>query len=465
EGPGWTPDLTGRRLIRWINHAILLLRGRSPEESSAFFRSLGQQTIFLSRRWKATTPGLERFEALVGLIYAGLALTGMERRVGPALRALARECEAQIDEAGGIPSRNPEHLLEVFTLLSWAAQALRNADREPGPEHQAAMERIAPTLRALRHSDGGLARFHGGGQAQDGRLDAALAAVRVRATVQTGQLAMGYSRVTASRTSVIVDAAAPPTGAAGINAHASTLAFELTSGRRQLIVNCGSGATFGDTWRRAGRATPTHSTLGIEGISSSRLGSSSEGGEVLLDRPTEVTMKCRRIADGTQLLLSHNGYVPSHGLSHVRNLLLSDDGRSLSGEDTLGALNDGDRARFELVMNEVQLKGVAFSVRFHLHPDVEAEAELGGTAVSLVLKSGEVWVFRHDGAAELSLEPSVYLERTRLKPRASQQIVLNGRVMDFGRQVGWTLAKAQDTPQVMRDVVEAEAAITAATLD
>lgn len=27
-GPGWTPDLTGRRLIRWINHAILLLNGR-----------------------------------------------------------------------------------------------------------------------------------------------------------------------------------------------------------------------------------------------------------------------------------------------------------------------------------------------------------------------------------------------------------------------------------------------------
>ncbi len=28
RGPGWTPDLTGRRLIRWINHAILLLQGR-----------------------------------------------------------------------------------------------------------------------------------------------------------------------------------------------------------------------------------------------------------------------------------------------------------------------------------------------------------------------------------------------------------------------------------------------------
>ncbi len=28
RGPGWSPDLTGRRLIRWINHAFLLLNGR-----------------------------------------------------------------------------------------------------------------------------------------------------------------------------------------------------------------------------------------------------------------------------------------------------------------------------------------------------------------------------------------------------------------------------------------------------
>ena len=50
RGPGWTPDLTGRRLIRWINHALFLLQARDKDWSDAYFRSLGQQTIFLSRR-------------------------------------------------------------------------------------------------------------------------------------------------------------------------------------------------------------------------------------------------------------------------------------------------------------------------------------------------------------------------------------------------------------------------------
>jgi len=128
KGPGWVPALTGRRLIRWINHALFLLRGQDRETSNKFYRSLTQQTKFLAKRWHKTEPGLARFEALTGMIYAGLSLTGMEAHVAPAVKALARACEDQIDAEGGIPTRNPEELLDVFTLITWAAVSLREAN-------------------------------------------------------------------------------------------------------------------------------------------------------------------------------------------------------------------------------------------------------------------------------------------------------------------------------------------------
>ena len=53
----------------------------------------------------------------------------------------------------------------------------------------------------------------------------------------------------------------------------------------------------------------------------------------------------------------------------------------------------------------------------------------------MALKSGEIWVFRHDGSGELSLEPSVYLENGRLKPRPSKQVVLSGRAMAYATRV------------------------------
>ena len=82
------------------------------------------------------------------------------------------------------------------------------AGREAPDAHLDAIERIAPTLRTLRHADGALARFHGGGRGQEGWLDHALAASGIK-TRQPDGLSMGYARLSAGRTSVIVDASPP----------------------------------------------------------------------------------------------------------------------------------------------------------------------------------------------------------------------------------------------------------------
>ena len=459
NGPGWTPDLTGRRMIRCVSHALFLLSGQEKAQTDLFYRSLAQQALFLGRRWHSASPGLPRFEALTGLLYAGVSLQGMERFVAPATRGLARECRDQIDAAGGIPTRNPEELLEVFTLLTWAAAVLEETGRDVGPEHRAAIERIAPTLRTLRHADGGLARFHGGGRGLEGRLDAALAASSTKSAHADG-LSMGYARLHAGRTSVIIDASPPPVGRASVNGHASTLPFEVTSGRRPVIVNCGSGESFGAEWRRAGRATPSHSTLALEGFSSARLAQSKSRADWLEDAPHDVPIELSQGSDGSRFEGAHDGYVSTHGLTHARTLEATFDGRGIAGEDLLFAIEDGDKRRFDAAMTRTKLQGVAFQIRFHIHPDVDATVDMGGAAVSMALKSGEVWVFRHDGTAELSLVPSVYLEKGRLRPRATKQVVLSWRAMDYATRIRWSLAKAHDMPISIRDLHRDEPELT-----
>lgn len=455
RGPGWTPDLTGRRLIRWITHALFLMAGQGSAMSGPFLQSLARQTRFLARRWHASRPGLPRFEALTGMLYASLSLEGMEQHLDPALKALARECDTQIGPEGGLPTRNPEELLEVFTLLTWAALALSETGRTPSNAHWQAIERIAPTLRTLRHADGGLARFHGGGRGLEGRLDAALATSAVKSSAPGGK-AMGYARLSGGRTSVIIDAAAPPRGAASSNAHASTLAFELTSGRRPLIVNCGSGGSFGPDWRRAGRATPSHSTLILAARSSSRLGASGAALQWLEEAPWDVPIEMTQVEDGARFEGGHDGYRRRYGLTHIRKLDLTFDGRAMVGEDTVMTLDKADRAIFDRAMDTSKLSGIAFDIRFHLHPDVDASVDMDGSVVSLALKSGEIWIFRVDPSARLSLDASVYLEKQRLKPRATKQIVLSGTVMQYAARVRWSLSKAQDTPVGIRDLATEE---------
>lgn len=453
KGPGWTPDLTGRRIIRWVHHATLLLSGRDRAQSDAFYRALSRQSAYLARRWKAAAPGLPRFEALTGLVYAGISLIGLERLIAPATAALAAACEADIDAEGGIPTRNPEELLEVLTLLTWSASALSEAQHPVPPAIAAAITRIAPALRTLRHADGSLARFHGGGKGADGKLDQALASAGLR-PAQPPAIAMGFARLSGRRTSVIVDASSPPGGKAALTAHASTTAFELTSGRRPLVVTCGSGATFGPAWRQAARATLSHSALCMEGSSSSRF---SARGESLDQRAAVTASRLTPSSEGMDFYLSHDGWLTSHGLTVSRSLTLAHDGRRLSGVDTLTALSGDARRRFEDLMTVTQMQGAGYSIRFHLHPDVEATLDMADTAVSLLLRSGEIWVFRPSGPANLTLEPSAYLEKGRLNPRPCTQIVLRGHARGFETRIGWTLAKAKDTPLAIRDLEGADA--------
>jgi uncharacterized heparinase superfamily protein len=106
-GPGWTPDLTGRRIIRWINHALFLLNGIDRTATEAYYRALSRQTVFLSRRWHTASPGLPRFEALTGqaavdhlkaqeakLLEAAAVLKAAPAEIVERLKALVEERKA-----------------------------------------------------------------------------------------------------------------------------------------------------------------------------------------------------------------------------------------------------------------------------------------------------------------------------------------------------------------------------------
>ena len=114
-------------------------------------------------------------------------------------------------------------------------------------------------------------------------------------------------------------------------------------------------------------------------------------------------------------------------------------------------LSAQDRRRFDLSFDKSKLRGIPFLIHFHLHPEVDARLDMQGNAVSLALKSGEIWIFRAVNVTDIKMDGSVYLEKSRLSPRATKQIVLSGRAMEYATRVSWSLSKAQDTPTAVRD--------------
>ncbi|MEM8553612.1 MAG: heparinase II/III family protein [Pseudomonadota bacterium] len=459
RGAGWRPHVAGRRLVRWVHHGTMLLDGMTPVQSVRFRRSLAVHVAYLARHWRNAPPGLPTFAALCGVIEGGLALNAMERRVRPGIVALEKLCAEGIAEDGSIASRNPEDLLDLFELLVWCDMAMVDAGLVAQPGHRAAIMRIAPLLRALRQADGALARFHGGNRGVEGRLDSALAAARARG-ISKELLSMGYARLARGRATVILDGASPPTGPFAATAHASPLAFEMTVGRRPLVVNCGSGTTFGADWLKAARATPAHSALTPDGASAGQLKLARRNRIVLMAGADDVRVEPDPDRGPAALSAAHNAFGRTHGLIHVRRLDLGDDGAVLTGEDRLTSITEAERAQFDRILRQRGSKGIGFTIRFHLHPDVTSSINEDGLSVSLMLKSGELWQFQHASNARISLDPSVYLEKTRPKPTPTRQIVLEAAAQDYGTTIRWSFSRLQSDRGQTRDFYRDDMSIT-----
>lgn len=451
EAPEWTPAVAGRRVLHWIFHAGMILPGLDRDQAEPYFRALDQHLTHLRASWHETPDGLARIEALAGLAIGALSLRDRQPVAHLALIALAEEADAMGVETLS-ETRAPESLLDAMALLVWAQEVADEAGQESPPELRRIISDIAPILRALRHADGALPSFHGGGRGAAGRLDRCLRAAEGAALPSHG-LAMGFARMARSRATLFLDAAAPPGGPAAVRAHASTLAIEFTVARQPIIVNCGPGDGFGPLWAKASRATPCHSALCLEGLSSSRLNPNRDEGEpdILTERPALVWAgDCDALGNLTppdcgpthspepaHLLAGHDGWLESHGLTHLRELWLSPDGACLQGEDSLAALDARAQARLEQIRAET---GLAFDIRFHLHPDIEARQQ--AEDIILTLPCGDEWRFGHDGVGHVTLEASCLLDRNLAAPRPARQIVLSAHLQGRAIQIGWTLARS-----------------------
>ncbi len=441
-GPGWKPEVVGRRLIHWISHAPLILDGKDADLTRRFLRACAIQARYLRRAARTAPAGLPRLEALCGWLYAALALDCLRAGLPQAKAALGAEVARCVDGDGGMDSRSPEELCETLVLLATAARTLEAAGEEPDQRHLDAIHRIVPALRALRLGDGGLARFHGGGAGAFGRVDHALTQADLRGAPRVAR-ALGFHRLAAGRTLALIDVAPPPPTPL---AQASTLGFELSSGAHRLIVAPGPGARFGSRWADICRVTAAHSTLTIERTSSARIAAAAKGPgpHPFAQGPGVVAAETAEDASGAWLMCSHDGYLPTHGLLHERRVFLSPDGRDFRGEDTLSAPTPRARKRFDKVVEGTRSLGMRYSVRFHLHPDVDVRVDAKGAHVVLGLPDSD-WTMSQDGG-RISIEDSVFFDESSAAPRATKQIVVSARAKEYWGRVTWAFRRV-DRPR------------------
>ena len=393
----WEPRVAARRMLAWLSQSPVILAGADRIFYSRFTAALETHRAFLERQLGGALAGDDRLLVALTLAEYGLCVDGAATLQRRGTDALAAEIATQVTQDGAPVSRNPQVLVDVLLDLLPLRQAYA-ARSVPAPQPLLnAIDRMMPMLRLFRHGDGSLALFNGMGQTAPELLATILAYDDARARPLGNAPHAGYQRLEAEGSILVVDAGAPPPRAFSGAAHAGCLSFELSSGARKVVINCGTCEGGRASAREAGRSTAAHSTLVIGDTSSCRFASGGALGRWLGDQilagPSAVVAEREERHGTTTLTLSHDGYVPRFGMVHHRELSLAAAGDRLDGHDRL------------VEASRRPAGAMPYALRFHLHPSFKARAMPNGASVRLDAPDGESWLFESD--AEAFVEPSI----------------------------------------------------------
>ena len=342
----WRDDVVARRLRALLLHAGLFL----PQESAR--RSAAQRAVvahghWLARRIESMTPGTTQLRAAIAVAELSLAAASW-RDQRAAVAAMVDDALSAGILADGCPvSRNPE---DALTLLAQTRLLLSGYEREgaaPPPLLEAAVEALGLAVRFFRVADGGLPLFHGAAERADGRVELELGRRRLPHVAPQSMSEGRFERISGGRVTVMIDVGAAPTGPAAETGAAAMLGFEMTAGRRRLVVNSGSAAHLDPDLALTARSESAHSALTFNDSPFSQIEPPASPPEAhhapRLAGPVGAAGERTQEKNGVWVVGGHEGYLAEYGVQVSRRLFLSADGGDFRGEDS--ALVDDGRER------------------------------------------------------------------------------------------------------------------------
>ncbi|MDD3181620.1 MAG: heparinase II/III family protein [Alphaproteobacteria bacterium] len=416
----WAPGILGARLANWIAFYDFYGSAASHDFTKSLILNLVRQLRHLQYTSQANLIGVDGLWAIKGLIYGGLCVTDGEKSLSLALDLLKRQLDAEILTDGGHISRNPQLHADLLRVLIDLRTALTAAKLEVPHELSLSIARMIPVLKLFRHGDGGLALFNGAQEASVLHLDATLTLSQVKGRILKRLPHMGYERMTAGRSLLLVDVSGPPPRGYDQAAHAGLMSFEFSVGKERILTNCGAGLEGDPAWHLAMASTAAHNTMTLSDTNACEL--LPDGG--IGHRPRDVVTQ-RYEQEGVQFIeVFHDGYMPKHKVGLQRILGLAEEGDELRGREVLAAPIGKD-----------------FTVRWHIHPDVSVMLAHGGASALLRTLSGAGWRLRVYGpcGGDLALETSVYCGKG--VPRRTLQLRVSGRTIENPMFIEWTLTR------------------------
>ena len=356
HGNGWEPYPLSLRLVNWVKWF-----SKQDTVEQKYLTSILLQANALSQQIEYHILGNHLFANGKALTFIGCYLQGKEaeRYLDMGLNLLDKQVPEQFLSDGAHFELSPMYheivLWDLLELINLAKTSENAKLSKYLPYWSAVAEKAIRWLRCMIHPDGEISFFN------DAAIGIAASPKEIFRYAQSLGLLVadhlpemvthkvsGYSRLTLSRYSLIIDHANVGPDYLPGHAHADTLSFELSVGNQRVFVNSGTSLYGVSRERLRQRKTAAHNTVVVDNEDSSEVWSGFRVARRAYCHLLDVDQsECK-----FYLKAQHDGYSRLKGkVTHTR-CFQADDNKIIIVDELFGQYTQA-------------------SAFFHLHPNVK----------------------------------------------------------------------------------------------
>ena len=347
----WRSDILGKRICSILGNLTFFFLSADENFQQILLRSICKQGNHLIKNKLYDVSGFNRIYAIKGIIALSISFSIFKNNIDLGIKLLLKEINDQILMDGlhylKSPSKHLEFLLNLIDIKNYLATL---NIRVPNEINKSIIS-MSYTAKVFKHPNGSLPTFNNSNHVALKKINQIIVRSNSKKKVPSFVNISGFNRIYKNRLYFIMDCSNPVSE----DIYAGALSFELSIGKYQIIVNCGSPYINNKKWAEAMKSSAAHSTASIDDINSSDIIFENNN-----KRTAKVWSKVKK-RDGTYWIDSaHSGYKNYFGLIHSRKIHIDTSNKIIRGQDCFSKSPD-----------EYLNIPKKYSIRFHLHPDIQ----------------------------------------------------------------------------------------------
>ena len=386
----WRSDIIGKRLYSLLGNFNFFCSSADDNFQKLMLESLFKQGNHLIKNKLQDISGYDRIFAIKGLIAVSITYTKLSSYLDFSVKLLLSEISIQVLDDGShylkSPSKHSEFLQNLIDIRSYLAEAKYKTPKNIND----CILKMASVLKFYKNGGETLATFNNSRHISKKLLNQIILRANSKLKIPDSLTCSGFQKISQNKVNFFMDCGPPVKE----DTYAGSLSFELSIGKSQMIVNCGSPYINNKVWTEAMKSTAAHSTLSIDNINSSDIFFNKRKKK---SRIANVWSQRRKQGNCHWIDAAHSGYKDIFGLIHSRKIHIDSEKKIIRGQDYLSRSNK--------IYQKISKK---YYLRFHLFPDVEVNVTGSKKKAILRLADGTGWEFICS-EPRIEIKESIYL--------------------------------------------------------